>query len=147
MDWFSRTILSWKLSNSLETRFCLEALVEAISHYGRPEILNTDQGCQFTSNEYTQELKNRGIQISMDGKGRALDNVMIERFWRTLKYEEVYPRSYAEKTMEEAHKGIGRYMNFYNSERRHSALRNSTPYGVLFSEEGNNNRRKINRLA
>ena len=96
MDWFSRSILSWKLSNSLETSFCTEALEDAFENFGTPEIFNTDQGCQYTSESFTGRLLERGIKISMDGKGRALDNVMVERLWRTIKYEEVYLKNYAQ---------------------------------------------------
>ena len=132
MDWFSRSILSWKLSNSLESSFCIEALESALGHFGVPEIFNTDQGSQYTSESFTGRLLEKGIKISMDGKGRALDNVMIERFWRTIKYEEVYLRGYADKNLPEVYKSLAKYMDFYNNRRVHSALHNSTPYGVLF---------------
>ncbi len=125
MDWHSRKILSWRLSNTMETEFCIEALKEALHHYGTPEIFNTDQGAQFTSEEFTGVLKASGIIISMDGKGRWVDNVFIERLWRSLKYEEVYLKAY--DTVPEASKNIGDYFLFYNHRRRHQALDRLTP--------------------
>ena len=133
IDWFSRSILSWKLSNSLESDFCVEALEDAFSRFGRPEIFNTDQGSQYTSKDFTGKLLDEGILISMDGKGRALDNVIIERFWRTLKYEEIYLKNYAEKRVPEVYNGLEEFIDFYNTRRFHSALRYNTPYGVLSS--------------
>ncbi len=119
MDWFSRFILSWRLSNNLESDFCIEALKEALK-YGHPTIFNTDQGVQFTSHRFTEELKERAIKISMDGKGHYWDNIIVERLWRTLKYEEVYLKSY--QSAEEAHKGLTGYTQFYNHERLHQSL-------------------------
>jgi len=120
MDWASRTALSWRLSNSLDTDFCTEALEEALAKYGSPEIFNTDQGCQFTSDEFTKVLKNAGVQISMDGKGRWMDNVFIERLWRSLKYECVYLHAFQDGT--QARQEIGTWLRYYNEERPHSSL-------------------------
>lgn len=125
MDWHSRKILSWRISNTLDTGFCIEALEEALSKYGKPEIFNSDQGCQFTSKEFTDILLNKDILISMDGKGRAIDNVFIERFWKSLKYEEVYLNAY--ETVKEAILNIGEYIWDYNNERPHTALGDKTP--------------------
>ena len=120
MDWVSRAVLAWRLSNTLGTDFCVEALEEALSEHGRPEIFNTDQGSQFTSDDFTGTLKDHGITISMDGKGRCMDNVFVERLWRSLKYEEVYLHAYA--TVAEAKAGIGAWLSFYNDERQHQSL-------------------------
>lgn len=128
MDLFSRKILSWRLSNSLDTRFCTEALNEALTLYPKPEIFNTDQGSQFTSTEFTSILKHHDIQISMDSKGRWIDNVFIERFWKSLKYEEVYLRAY--QSIPEAKVYISSYIHDYNHHRRHSSLDNQTPDSV-----------------
>ena len=125
MDWASRSVLAWRLSNSMDPSFCVEALEEAIARYGKPEIFNTDQGSQFTSYEFTQVLKDHGIAISMDGKGRWMDNVFIERLWRSLKYECVY--LYDFQTGSQAREGIGRWIDFYDHERPHSSLGDSTP--------------------
>jgi putative transposase len=125
MDLFSRKILSWRLSNSLDSRFCIEALKEALATYPKPEIFNTDQGSQFSSHEFTTILKQHDVQISMDGKGRWIDNVFIERFWRSLKYEEVYLRAY--QSIPEAKAYIDAYIQDYNQQRRHSSLDNQTP--------------------
>jgi putative transposase len=125
MDWFSRKVLAWRLSNTLDTDFCLDALEEALRLHGNPEIFNTDQGAQFTSDPFTSRLKQAGIRISMDGKGRWLDNVFIERLWRSLKYEEVYLKAY--ETVAAAKKGIGDYFNLYNQQRPHQALARFTP--------------------
>jgi len=130
MDWNSRKVLSWRLSNTLDTRFCIEALQEAIGKYGKPDIFNTDQGCQFTSMEFTDILKNAGIKISMDGKGRWMDNIFIERLWRSLKYECVYLHAF-ENGME-SRTGIRKWINFYNSERPHSSLDENTPDEVYY---------------
>ena len=127
MDWYSRYVLSWRLSNSMDVDFCLEALEDAFA-FGRPEIFNTDQGSQFTSREFTGALKSRDIAISMDGRGRALDNVMIERLWRTVKYEEVYLKEYATGT--ECKKGLASYFEYYGHERRHQSLDRQTPWAV-----------------
>ncbi len=125
MDWYSRKVLTWRLSNSLDSDFCVEALEEALSIYGTPEIFNTDQGTQFTSEAFTGVLKDAGVDISMDGKGRWVDNVFVERLWRSVKYEDVYLKAY--ETVSEARNGIGTYRNFYNSERRHQSLDRKTP--------------------
>jgi putative transposase len=127
LDWHSRYVLSWQLSNSLENSFCLEALDEALAQ-GKPEIFNTDQGVQFTSVEFTNRLLDRAVAISMDGRGRALDNAFIERLWRTVKYEEVYLKDYA--TADEVYQGLTSYFLFYNHERPHQALDYQTPYQV-----------------
>jgi putative transposase len=119
MDWFSRFVLSWSLSLTMELDFCLEALKRALRR-GRPEIFNSDQGSQFTSQKFTGELETRGIAISMDGRGRCFDNIFMERLWRSLKYEEIYLRDYALVT--EARAGIGNWFRFYNHERRHQSL-------------------------
>lgn len=129
IDWFSRYVLSWRLSNLLDTDFCLEALDEALGK-GRPEIFNTDQGVQFTSLEFTRLLEEQGIAISMDGKGRALDNIFVERLWRSVKYEEVYLKDY--KTMGEAQEGLKRYFEYYNLKRPHQSLNYRKPYEVHF---------------
>jgi putative transposase len=128
LDWASRRVLAWRLSNTLTTDFCLEAVREALTRYGRPEIFNTDQGCQFTSQEFTGLLKDQGIQISMDGTGCWRDNVFIERLWRSLKYEEVYLHAY--ETIRDAHQGVARYVTFYNQVRPHRALGGQTPEDV-----------------
>jgi putative transposase len=125
IDLYSRRVLAWRLSNSLETRFCLEALREAMERYGRPEIFNTDQGAQFTSEDFTSVLLEHGVKVSMDGRGRCLDNIFVERLWRSLKYEEVY--LYAYETVSAARAGIGRYFEFFNNERPHAALGYQTP--------------------
>jgi putative transposase len=125
MDWYSRRVLSWRLSNTLDSSFCVDALEEALARYGKPEIFNTDQGAQFTADAFTWPLRERGIAISMDGKGRCLDNVFVERLWRSLKYEEVYLHAYGSAF--EARAGIGRYLAFYNDERPHQALGYQTP--------------------
>jgi putative transposase len=125
IDWYSRRVLSWRLSNTLDSSFCVEALEEAVARFGRPEIFNTDQGAQFTAEAFTKPLRDRGIAISMDGKGRCLDNVFVERLWRSVKYEEVYLHAYDSVT--EAHAGIGRYLVFYNDQRPHQALGYQTP--------------------
>lgn len=125
MDWYSRRVLAWRLSNTLDAGFCVEALRKAMDEFGVPEIFNTDQGAQFTSEEFIGLLRERAIKISMDGKGRCLDNVFVERLWRSLKYEEVYLHAYDD--MREASRGIGRYIGFYNHERPHQALGYQTP--------------------
>lgn len=127
MDWFSRFVLSWVLSLTMELDFCLEALKRALRR-GRPEIFNSDQGPQFTSDDFTGELKQRDIAVSMDGRGRCLDNIFIERLWRSLKYEEVYLKDYT--VVAEAQEGIGRYLRFYNHERLHSSLDYRTPASI-----------------
>ena len=127
MDWFSRYVLSWALSITLDVRFCLEALGEALRR-GRPEIFNTDQGAQFTSQEFLTRLQQAGVRISMDGRGRALDNVFVERLWRTVKYEEVYVRDY--QSVGDARQHLARYFVFYNRERLHQALGYRTPAAI-----------------
>ena len=130
MDWYSRKVLSWRVSNTLDTSFCVDALEEAIETYGPPEIFNTDQGSQFTSDEFTGVLKRHDIRISMDGKGRWVDNVFVERLWRSVKYEEVYLKAY--DSMADARASLGRYFTFYNTERRHQSLDRRTPDGVYY---------------
>jgi putative transposase len=133
-DWYSRRILSWRLSNTLTTDFCLEGLEEAIELYGRPDIFNTDQGCQFTSAEFTGFLKEHNIRISMDGKGCWRDNVFVERLWRTIKYEHVY--LYAYGSMKEAKERLNEYLEFYNGKRPHQSLDGRTPDTVYFEAAG-----------
>lgn len=128
IDWHSRYVLSWELSNTLDARFCARAMQRAIAQYGAPEIVNTDQGCQFTSAEFTRPLLEAGIRLSMDGKGRCLDNVFVERLWRSLKYEEVHLKAYADGR--EARSAIGGWIAFYNERRPHQALENRTPMAV-----------------
>jgi putative transposase len=130
LDWASRRVLAWRLSNTLTTDFCLEAVQEALTRYGTPEIFNTDQGCQFTSLEFTGLLKDHGIQISMDGKGSWRDNVFVERLWKSIKYEEVYLHAY--ETVSAAHQGLERYLTFYNQTRPHRTRDGHTPDGVYF---------------
>jgi putative transposase len=125
IDLFSRRVLAWRLSNTLETSFCVEAVQEALRRYGTPEIFNTDQGAQFTAEEFTTVLLDAGTKISMDGRGRCLDNVFVERLWRSLKYEEVY--LYAYESVSAARAGIARYFQFFNYERPHEALGYQTP--------------------
>jgi len=127
MDWFSRYVLSWALSLTMELEFCVEALKRALRR-GRPEIFNNDQGAQFTSEKFTGELERRGIAISMDGRGRCFDNIFIERLWRSLKYEEVYLHDYTR--VPEARTGIGNWFRFYNHERPHQSLDYRTPAGL-----------------
>ena len=124
LDWYSRYVLAWRLSNTLDVGFCLEALDEALNQ-GKPVIFNTDQGAQFTSQEFTKVLEKQGIQISMDGRGRALDNVFVERLWRTIKYENVYIKKYENGV--EAKKGLKEYLTFYNDKRIHQSLNYKTP--------------------
>jgi putative transposase len=125
MDWATRKVLSWRLSNTMDVDFCLEALEEALARYGRPEIFNTDQGSQFTSPRFTGVLTEAGIRVPMDGRGRWRDNVFIERLWRSLKYECVYLNAF--ETGSEARAGLGRWIGYYNTERPHSALSGRTP--------------------
>jgi len=131
MDWYSRKVLSWRLSNTMDSDFCIDALEEAIERYGAPEIFNTDQGAQFTSEAFTGALKAADIKISMDGKGRWVDNVFVERLWRSVKYEEVYLKAY--DSVAEARSGIGEYLKFYNTERKHQGL-GKTPDQAYFGE-------------
>lgn len=129
MDWYSRYVVSWKVSLTLDAAFCVEALEEALA-IGTPDVFNTDQGSQFTSRDFTTVLKNHHIAISMDGKGRVFDNIFIERLWRTVKYEEVYLRDYA--NVREAIRGLSDFFRRYNEERPHSALGDQTPYEVYY---------------
>lgn len=130
MDWFSRYVLSWSLSLTMEIDFCIEALKSALRR-GRPEIFNSDQGSQFTSEKFTAELKTKEIAISMDGRGRCMDNIFIERLWRSLKYEEVYLKDY--RSVTEARSGIAKYFRFYNQERVHQSLDYRTPAGLYLA--------------
>jgi putative transposase len=130
IDWFSRKVLAWRLSNSMAADFCVEALEEALARFGAPEIFNTDQGAQFTCTEFISVLKTHQIRISMDGKGRWRDNVFVERLWRSVKYEEVYLHAY--ETATAARNGIARYMQFFNTRRPHTALDRRTPDTVYF---------------
>ena len=128
IDWYSRSVLSWRLSNTLEADFCVEALKEALLKYGKPEIFNTDQGSQFTSEKFTSELVDKKVLISMDGKGRAYDNIFTERLWRTVKYEDIYLRGYL--NIKETKEGLKKYFEFYNKERYHQSLNYETPWQV-----------------
>jgi len=130
MDWATRRVLSWRLSNTLDTRFCVEALKEALFKYGAPEIFNTDQGCQFTSEAFTSVLKTWNIRISMDGKGRFRDNIFVERLWRTLKYERIYLNVY--ETGTELSKDMTYWFNWYNVTRKHTSLDKLTPDEAYF---------------
>jgi putative transposase len=135
LDWYSRAVLAWELSNTLDARFCVEAVRRAIARYGIPEIFNTDQGCQFTSAEFTQPLLALGVKLSMDGKGRALDNVFVERLWRTVKWDEVYRKSY--RSQLDAHTNLDRFLCFYNEQRPHSAFPGEvTPMEVYRGQAG-----------
>jgi putative transposase len=125
IDWYSRKVLAWRLSNTMDAGFCVDCLEEAIKNFGAPEIFNTDQGSQFTSDSFTGVLIRNGITISMDGRGRALDNIFVERLWRTVKYEDVYLKGY--ENMPDLLLGLTHYFLFYNEERMHQSLRYSTP--------------------
>ena len=131
VDWFSRRVLSWRLSITMETDFCIEAVEDALMKYGKPEIFNTDQGSQFTSAEFTDLLKAHDIKISMDGKGAWRDNVFVERLWRSIKYEEIYLHAYA--SVKDARVAIGKYLVFYNGRRPHSSLDRRTPDEAYFT--------------
>jgi len=131
VDWYSRRVLSWKVSTTMDVHFCLEAVEEALERHGKPEIMNTDQGSQFTSQAFTGLLKENGIQISMDGKGAWRDNVFVERLWRSVKYEEVYLHAY--DMVSAARAGLDRYFRFYNSRRPHSSLDRQTPDQFYFA--------------
>ena len=133
MDWHSRKVLSWRLSNTLDSEFCVSALEEAIAQYGRPDIFNTDQGCQFTSKAFTDVLKTNGIKISMDGRGRFLDNIFIERLWWTVKYHYLYLHSFENGL--EMKKGLRKWFEFYNRERTHQSLNRQTPDECYFKEQ------------
>ncbi len=136
IDWFSRHVLSWRLSNSLDTSFCLEALEDALTD-ATPEIFNTDQGAQFTSIAFTSVLDTNDVAISMDGRGRAIDNVFIERLWRTVKYEDIYLKDY--ETVDELYQGLASYFAFYGQERPHQALGYRTPYDVYHQASNSSN--------
>lgn len=125
IDWYSRRVLAWRISNSMDASFCVDCLEDALRHHGKPEIFNSDQGSQFTSDAFTGVLKREGVAISMDGRGRALDNIFVERLWRNVKYEDVYLKSYA--NMAELTVGLAQYFAFYNAERPHQALGYETP--------------------
>jgi putative transposase len=128
IDWASRAVLAWRLSNTIDSRFCVEALEEALERHGKPRIFNTDQGAQFTSAAFTDQLEKADVVISMDGRGRFMDNIFIERLWRSIKYEEVHLKAYADGR--EARAGIGSWMTFYNFRRPHQAMNNQTPMAV-----------------
>jgi putative transposase len=132
LDWFSRRVLSWRLSITMEAAFCIETLEDALARHGKPDIFNTDQGSQFTGSAFTGVLAKNGIAISMDGKGARRDNVFVERLWRSVKYEEVYLRAY--DSVSEARSSIGRYLDFYNGRRPHSSLDGTTPDQAYFNE-------------
>ena len=131
MDWASRRVLAWQLSNTLDSSFCVAALEEALCRFGTPEIFNTDQGSQFTSEDFTKALLSRGINISMDGRGRWVDNVFIERLWRSVKYEDLYLKAY--ESIAAARHGLKTYFDFYNGRRRHQGLDGKTPNEVYWS--------------
>jgi putative transposase len=132
MDWHSRKILSWRISNTLDTAFCVDALQEALSRYGTPDIFNTDQGAQFTSNAFTQVLKDNHVAISMDGRGRCQDNILVERLWWTLKHQYIYLHAF--DTGKALRQGLGRWIDYYNYERGHSALDDRTPDEVYYGQ-------------
>jgi putative transposase len=134
IDWYSRKVLSWRLSNTMDAGFCVDSLEEAIKGYGRPEIFNTDQGAQFTSDSFTGVLLKNGIKISMDGRGRALDNIFVERLWRSVKYEEVYLKKHG--NMQDLLMGLTHYFLFYNAQRKHQSLGYQTPESVYRSGVG-----------
>lgn len=129
IDWYSRFILAWRLSNTLNTDFCLQVVQEAFDNYGTPEIFNTDQGCQYTSKDFVNLIKDHKVKFSMDGKGRALDNVFIERAWRNTKQEHIY--IYAHETGADLHKGLDQYYKFYNYKRKHQSLNDRTPSEIF----------------
>ena len=131
VDWFSRRVLSWRISNTLTTDFCLDAVRDAIARHGPPEVFNTDQGCQFTSSDFTQLLNDNGIQISMDGKGAWRDNVFVERLWKSVKYEEVYLKAY--DSVSAAKANLSTYFSFYNTRRPHQSLDGKTPDTIYFA--------------
>jgi putative transposase len=134
IDWYSRRVLSWRISNSMDTSFCIDCLEDALNRHGKPEIFNTDQGAQFTSAAFTGVLKDAGIAISMDGRGRALDNIFVERLWRSVKHEDVYLKGYG--TVAELTLGLAEYFVFYNAERPHQSLGNRTPNTVYANGSG-----------
>jgi putative transposase len=132
MDWHTRKVLSWRVSNTMDSDFCVEALQEALNRFGAPEIFNTDQGAQFTADAFTRVLKDHDVTISMDGKGRWIDNVFVERLWRSVKYEDIYLRAY--ETPAALRAGLEKYFRFYNGRRRHTALNRRTPDAVYFEQ-------------
>ncbi len=134
IDWYSRKVLAWRLSNTLDAGFCVDCLEQSLSMYGTPEIFNTDQGCQFTSEVFTDRLKSHDIAISMDGRGRALDNIFVERLWRSVKHEDVYLKGYV--NMPELQLGLTEYFEFYNTERTHQSLNYNTPDRVYQTASG-----------
>ncbi len=134
LDWYSRKVLSWQLSNTLDGGFCIECLEQALQTFGTPEIFNTDQGCQFTADAFTDVLKSHGISISMDGRGRALDNIFVERLWRDVKHEDIYLKGYV--TVPEVQSGLTIYMSFRNAERTHQSLGYNTPDNVYRTASG-----------
>ena len=134
IDWYSRKVLAWRLSNTLDSGFCVDCLEQALQAHGAPEIFNTDQGCQFTSEAFTGALNAHGIAISMDGRGRALDNIFVERLWRSVKHEDVYLKGYA--TLPELLLGLTEYFVFYNTERTHQSLDYETPDKVYRTASG-----------
>jgi putative transposase len=134
IDWYSRKVLSWRISNSMDAGFCVDCLEDALSQYGKPEIFNSDQGSQFTSDAFIGVLKGAGVAISMDGRGRALDNIFVERLWRNVKHEDVYLKGYA--TMGELTMGLAQYFAYYNGERPHQSLGYQTPAEVYLSRCG-----------
>lgn len=134
IDWYSRKVLSWRISNSMDASFCVDCLEDALREHGKPEIFNSDQGSQFTSHAFTGVLKREGVSISMDGRGRALDNIFVERLWRSVKHEDVYLKGYA--TMGELTIGLTQYFAFYNAERPHQSLGYQTPCEVYASGQG-----------
>ncbi len=132
MHWHTRKVLSWRASNTMDSDFCVEALEEALRGYGTPEIFNTDQGTQFTADAFTRVLKDHEVTISMDGKARWIDNVFVERLWRSVKYEDVYLRAY--ETLAALRAGLDKYFRFYNTRRRHTGLDRRTPDAVYFEQ-------------
>jgi putative transposase len=134
IDWYSRKVLAWQVSNTMDIGFCVDCLTEALKHYGTPEIFNTDQGSQFTSDRWLTILQEKSIKISMDGRGRALDNIFVERLWRSVKHEDVYPKNYA--NLPELLVGLAEYFHFYNRERFHQSLSYKTPDYVYQIADG-----------
>lgn len=137
IDWYSRKVLSWKMSSTLDASFCVDALEDALLKFGNPEIFNTDQGCQFTSEQFTGVLLKNEIAISMDGKGRAIDNIFVERLWRSLKYENIYINGY--ESLKDAKAGVSEYMEFFNTRRIHQSLEYKTPDEVYFQTQTRRN--------
>ena len=133
MDWYSRYVLSWELSVSMDREFCISALQRALRLHDKPKIFNTDQGSQYTSDDFTAILKDEGVKISMDGKGRAMDNIFVERLWRSVKYEEVYLKEY--QSVGELRRALKRYFEFYNNERPHQSFGGQTPAEVYYGEQ------------